>query len=123
MVTVTLALGVTRMSKRNAIIRKLSAVEALGSVSVICVDKTGMILFINATLIDLLMGIKGTLTQNEMTVVKLYTCNLIAATHYSAGGVDLSDLAGNTLAPHNDHHIGTLIHFYCFNAHINVMNS
>lgn len=91
-ITIVLALGMQRMVKRNAIVKKLHAVETLGSVTVICSDKT------------------GTLTQNQMTVTKIYTNEKF----YSVTGEGYNPqgefyLNGKKVEPNEDYNLRKLL--------------
>lgn len=85
-VTIVLALGMQRMVKRHSIVKKLHAVETLGSTTVICTDKT------------------GTLTQNEMTVTAIYTGGQIykvTGEGYKPYGEFIKEHKGTTISPNS----------------------
>ncbi|XP_065184948.1 calcium-transporting ATPase type 2C member 1-like [Sycon ciliatum] len=105
-VTVTLALGSIRVSKRNAIVKKLPTVESLGCANVICSDKT------------------GTLTENVMTVTDIYTASgelyKVAGNGYSAEG-DVT-LNGECVQVSNQHALHRLVEAGCVCSNASVTN-
>ncbi|MCK6545676.1 HAD-IC family P-type ATPase [Myxococcota bacterium] len=102
--TIALAVGVQRMARREAVVRRLAAVETLGSTTVICSDKT------------------GTLTRNEMTVTALWLPNgrtiAVTGTGYAPEGEFFED--GRTVGPAREDDVRTLLEAgaLCSDAHL-----
>ncbi|MEM4755819.1 MAG: HAD-IC family P-type ATPase [Candidatus Woesearchaeota archaeon] len=97
-VTLTLALSAKRLAKNNALVKDMEAIETIGSVTVICTDKT------------------GTLTKNQVSVTKLYLNNKI----YHLEGETLKEQGTEIIVkPKQDKHFDKLLHIMslCNNAH------
>ncbi len=104
-ITVVLSIGMKKMAGRNALVRKLTAVETLGRVSVICSDKT------------------GTLTKNEMTVVKMYLNEKV----FDVDGVGyniIGDIkeSGNSVTMNPDLKRFLEVCLFCNNSNVNILD-
>jgi Ca2+-transporting ATPase len=96
--TITLAMGTSRMAKQKAIVRRLASVETLGSTTVICSDKT------------------GTLTKNEMTVTTIHSANRtieVTGTGYQPEGEFME--SGSKVNPMDDSQLATLLRISALN--------
>jgi len=104
-ITVVMSIGMRKMADRNALVRKLTAVETLGRVNVICSDKT------------------GTLTKNEMTVVKIYLNEKVLEVEgvgYNLTGEIIEDGNPAVISPDLKKFLDVCL--FCNNSNINILN-
>jgi Ca2+-transporting ATPase len=104
-ITVVMSIGMRKMADKNALVRKLTAVETLGRVNVICSDKT------------------GTLTKNEMTVVKIYLNGKVLDVE-GVGYSLIGDIMQNQQKVSIDSDLRRFLEvcLYCNNSNVNVLN-